>query len=393
MKLHTTPPRLRALVAGGVALAVVLAGCSSPESVPAGTHVGAHAPLAGPTPPAPPLRDGERFVEHALAKPYQPSPPHGGTDDYRCLLLDPGVTDPVFLTGTRFRPQNERLVHHAVVYVIAPDAVEQARAKDAETPDDGWTCFGLTGIKGEKGATWVETWSPNSTETLLQQDVGFPVAPGSLLLLQIHYNLLAADGEPGATDQSGIRLRLKPGTAATKPLDTFAVIAPIELPCAPGESGPLCDRAASIADVANRFGPDVGIDEDRLVARCSDGVPKPGNTQSCTKEVRQAGTVYTALGHMHLLGRAIKVELNPGSASAKTLLDIPMFDFDNQGIQVLPTPVDVEPGDKLRITCTHDATLRKQLPQLRNLPPRYVVWGSGTSDEMCSGTFAFSPKG
>ena len=31
--------------------------------------------------------------------------------------------------------------------------------------------------------------------------------------------------------------------------------APTDLPCAAGESGPLCDRAASIADVTKRFGP------------------------------------------------------------------------------------------------------------------------------------------
>ena len=39
----------------------------------------------------------------------------------------------------------------------------------------------------------------------------------------------------------------------------------------------------------------------------------------------------------------------------------------------------------MRVTCTHDATLRQKLPQLSQLPPRYVVWGDGTSDEMCLG--------
>ena len=33
---------------------------------------------------------------------------------------------------------------------------------------------------------------------------------------------------------------------------------------------------------------------------------------------------------MHLLGRSIKLELNPGEPDARTLLDIPMWDFDNQ---------------------------------------------------------------
>ena len=71
---------------------------------------------------------------------------------------------------------------------------------------------------------------------------------------------------------------------------------------------------------------------------------------------------------MHLLGRSIKVELNPGTARAQTLLDVPAYDFDNQGARALPTPVAVKPGDTYRVTCTHDAALRSQLPALQGLP-------------------------
>jgi hypothetical protein len=102
-------------------------------------------------------------------------------------------------------------------------------------------------------------------------------------------------------------------------------------------------------------------------------------------------TVYAALGHMHLLGRSIKVEVNPGTAKARTLLDVPSFNFDNQKLEPLPTPVDLTPKDTVRVTCTHDAALRRQLPQLSKLPPRYVVWGDGTSDEMCLGLLIASP--
>jgi hypothetical protein len=54
--------------------------------------------------------------------------------------------------------------------------------------------------------------------------------------------------------------------------------------------------------------------------------------------------------------------------------------------------VEIGPGDTLRVTCTHDAGLRKLLPQLSKLPPRYVVWGDGTSDEMCIGIMTVSPR-
>ena len=95
---------------------------------------------------------------------------------------------------------------------------------------------------------------------------------------------------------------------------------------------------------------------------------------------------------MHLLGRAIKVELNPGTPNAKVVLDVPQFDFDNQRLVKLPSPVEIGPGDTMRVTCTHDAGLRKLLPQLSKLPPRYVVWGDGTSDEMCTGIMTVSPR-
>jgi hypothetical protein len=99
----------------------------------------------------------------------------------------------------------------------------------------------------------------------------------------------------------------------------------------------------------------------------------------------QPVTVYASRGHMHLLGRSISVERNPGTPQAQQLLDVPTFNFDDQALEVFDEPVDVQAGDTLRVSCTHDATLRRQLPQLESLPPRYVVWGEGTADEMCLG--------
>jgi hypothetical protein len=39
----------------------------------------------------------------------------------------------------------------------------------------------------------------------------------------------------------------------------------------------------------------------------------------------------------------------------------------------------------LTVTCRHDQSLRDQLPALQGVPERYVVWGEGTTDEMCLG--------
>jgi hypothetical protein len=379
-------------LATGTAIMMAVTACGSSAPGPAGTatpagsgtsvHAG-HGSVAGT--PARPLRAGERFLNLTMPKPYTPSVPHGGTDEYRCLLIDPHLSRPAFLTGTQFQPQNAAIVHHAIIFAVPPEAAAAARTVDAETPGEGWTCFGDGSVDDDHPSAWVGTWTPNGAETLLQPDVGFRLRSGSLLVLQIHYNLLATDGRAGETDRSGVRLRLTDGTATTKALETLPLQAPTELPCASGESGPLCDRAAAIADVAARFGRGVGETETHLVNDCSNGTPVPGNSQHCDIPVPQPMTVYAAMGHMHLLGRSIRIEVNPGTAKAQTLLDVPSFNFDDQRLQPLPVPAHLGPGDTVRVTCTHDATLRRQLPQLRKLPPRYVVWGDGTSDEMCLG--------
>ncbi|MEU7742890.1 monooxygenase [Nonomuraea sp. NPDC049158] len=394
-----SPLRRFGVATMALATAFAVAACGSGadnSAVPAaaGSH-SAHA--GGSSAPPQPLRAGERFVDLKMAEAYTPAPPEGGgTDEYRCQVIDPGLTKAAFLTGTQVTPENVAIAHHAIVYAVPPGGAAAVRDQDAKTPGLGWQCFGGTGVKGaevEEGeAAWVDTWAPGATETLFTQDAGFKLEPGSLIVLQLHYNLLATDGKPAGSDRSAVRLRLTDGTPQTRELDTLPLDAPTDLPCAADESGPLCDRAASIADVTKRFGPEVGGTADEQLEECGQSAPKPGNTQTCDHKVEAPMTLFAGFGHMHLLGRAIKVELNPGTPNAKVVLDVPRFDFDSQRLVKLPSPVEIGPGDTLRVTCTHDAGLRKQLPQLSKLPPRYVVWGDGTSDEMCTGIMTVSPR-
>jgi hypothetical protein len=385
-------------LAAGMAAVLVMAACgggSVGSAGPAGTQSSAASEHAGhgstAVPVAAPLRAGERFVTLAMPQPYTPVAPNGGTDEYRCFLVDPKLTSMAYLTGSQFMPQNSAIVHHAIFFRVDPADAPKARGVDAASAGEGWTCFGDAGIGGDAG--WVAHWAPGANETLLSPAVGYPMPPGSLIVMQVHYNLLATGGKPGGSDQSRIRLRLADGAKKLDPLETLKVLAPVELPCTASESGALCDRTAAIADVTRRFGDDVGSAEEGLVQMCDNGKPVAGTTQHCDRPVRQPGTIYAVAGHMHLLGRSIKIELNPGTPGARTLLDIPVYNFDDQAIHPLAKPLAVKQGDTLRVTCTHDAGLRKLLPQLRTLPPRYVVWGDGTSDEMCLGLVIWSPKG
>ena len=397
VRVTQTAGRLGGLAAGMSAVLAVVACGNGPagSAGPAGVRSSAASQHAGhratAIPKAVALRDGERFVTLTMPQPYTPTAPHGGTDEYRCFLVDPTLTSMAYLTGSQFLPKNTAIVHHAIFFRVDPADAANARGVDAASPGEGWTCFGDAGIGGDAG--WVAHWAPGANETLLSPGLGYPMPPGSLLIMQVHYNLLATGGKLGGSDQSSIRLRLTDGTRKLDPLETTTLPAPVELPCAAGESGPLCDRNAAVADVTQRFGDDVGSTEAELVQMCDHGAPVAGTTQHCDHPVPRAGTIYAVAGHMHLLGRSITIELNPGTPGARTLLDIPVYNFDDQAIHPLATPLAVKPSDTLRVTCTHDARLRHLLPQLRTLPPRYVVWGDGTSDEMCLGLVIWSPKG
>jgi len=370
--------------------------CSPPPSQPpAEPQPQGHAGHSGraSVPPPEPLRDGERFLELGMPRPFTPAP-RRGTDEYRCFLIDPGFSERAFITGSQFLPGNATIVHHAIFFRLPPGDVAEARQLDAKTDGDGWTCFGGTGIRAGQpllqtngdSAAWIGAWAPGGDEVILADGIGYEMAAGSHIVMQVHYNLLSAEG----ADQSGIRLRLKGAGARLKPLQTKLLAAPVELPCAPGESGRLCAREQAISDVKARFGAQAGMAVSALSLLCGGGEPKPGPVQSCYSPVRDAGLVHAVAGHMHLLGRSIKVELNPGTPKAKILLEVPVYNFDDQGARPLPQPVAVKPGDTMRVTCTHDAALRKMLPALRSSEPRYVVWGEGTADEMCLGIISWT---
>ena len=334
-----------------------------------------------------PLREGERRLELQMPEAYEPqSPTPGGTDDYRCFLLDPGLSDDTFVTGVDVRPGNPEVVHHVILFEVPPDHVDEAEDQDAATSGQGWTCFGGPGTgggaSGLDAAPWLGAWAPGGRESTMRPGYGTRLEKGSRIVLQVHYNLLVGDGP----DVSAARLRVAdraPDGSAITPVSTMLLPAPVELPCRPAHAdNALCDRDRAVADVEQRFGA-AGSAADLLHLLC--GTPiKASATTSCTRPIRQEATVMGVAGHMHLLGRSIRIEVNPGRADARTLLDIGTWDFDNQ--QARPVrPVRIGPGDEVRVTCRHDQALRDVLPAFDGQEERYVVWGEGSTDEMCLG--------
>lgn len=342
------------------------------------------------------LRPGERWI--TLPMPggaYRPQAEAGGTDDYRCILLDPKIAADSFLSGVVLQPGNPNLVHHAILYRVDPEQLGAAKAKDASDPRLGWSCFGGPGLPGNgadlgglNSAPWVAAWATSGGEQRFAAGTGQRTRAGTRVILQMHYNLLNGDG----ADNTTVKLRVAPRGARLQPLQTMLLPAPVELPCPANETGALCDRDASVIDVMRRFGVNSGRVVAGLQLLCDGSLtaPKAGPTQSCGRPVTKTMDLRATAGHMHLLGRSIRIDLQRQDGTSRRLLDVKVWDFDDQRATVLPETLTVRAGDRLRVTCTHDATLRQKLPALDKLPPRYVVWGEGSSDEMCLGIVSYT---
>jgi hypothetical protein len=339
-----------------------------------------------------------RAIRLAPAKPYLPHAAGGGIDDYHCFVLDPKLTKNVYVTGALIRPQRTGIVHHVILYEASGAQATAARHMNAASGGKGWTCFGGPDLPvdlSQPGAVerlgqppWIAAWVPGHTTNSLPAGTGVLLHAHALVVMQVHYNLIAAV----APDRSQAWLRVRPASTRLTPLQTQLVAAPVELPCPSGYSGARCTRQRAEQDEVDHYGIEAAFIPTALLQLCNktlaDYPQSVGNgtsiSTSCDRAVSSPETIYGVAGHMHLRGRDIKIVLDPGTAKEKTLLHIPAWDFHWQDVYYLDDPIHVGPSDTIRVTCTFDNSAADQpVVDGKPLKPRYVLWGEGTTDEMC----------
>jgi Copper type II ascorbate-dependent monooxygenase, C-terminal domain len=364
------------------------------NGAPAGNAADRHSrPSAGAG-----LGGSGRTITIAPKKAYRPHATGGGIDDYHCFVLDPKLKQDAFVTAALIRPQRTGIVHHVILYEAAGAQATAATQLNAESGGEGWTCFGGPGLPfdltGSSALTrlgqppWIAAWVPGHTTNALPRGTGVLLHKGAKIVMQVHYNLLEAAGP----DRSSAQLQLRPATTKLTPLETQLVAAPVELPCPDGVSGPQCLRQRSLQDEVNKYGAEAAFVPAALLRLCNhtlaDYPTSVGTgtaiTTTCDRAFAQRSTIYGVAGHMHLRGRDISVVLDPGTAKEQTLLHIPAWDFHWQDVYYLQKPVVVGPGDTLRVRCSFDNSKDAQpVVGAKQLTPRYVLWGEGTTDEMC----------
>lgn len=253
-------------------------------------------------------------------------------DEYRCFVLDPGLTANQYLIGYDVHPGNVQRVHHVIVYApVSDEAAADAIALDEAQGDatDGYQCFGAAGVP----AVPVVLWAPGTGATSFPRGTGLELAAGRPLIMQVHYNNQVPASVP-RTDRTQVDLAL--AASATPALMTRIADLTLNLP--PREPEVVESETIALGGVL------------------------PFNVR-----------VFGVLPHMHTLGRTISLEILRGGATPECLIDVPRWDFHWQMAYWLTRPITVTPEDSARITCTFDTRTRTETTR----------FGERTEDEMC----------
>ena len=317
---------------------------------------------------------------------------HGSTDVYHCFLLDPHLTSDRELVSSEFLPGARKEVHHAIYFLIPPNLAHEARSLNATSHDKGWSCFGapLNPNGTFDNTTWLGGWAPGPVIAHpTPKGTAIAMPAGSLVVMQIHYNLLAGT----SPDRSRVRITTVPAAHShLQQLQSTKYVAPPDLPCPTGVTGP-CVTARPPSPTSCRAPasrrPCCSAPSSRPVRRTTTRtIPRPTATSSppratgrstsrCTSSARRPTCTCSASPSRSPCSTARRRPCSPRSPTTTSTVS---------GSYASPKGTWAEPGDKVRVTCTYDPRLRQELPSLRKLPARFVTWGDGSSDEMCLGT-------
>ena len=305
-------------------------------------------------------------------------------DDYRCRVVETGLTEDQWATSLEVRPDETRVLHHGVVF--KGTAADRQIVENLSAQDDlpGWQCQTIPRLS-DGFANQVAAWAPGTGPITLPEGSGLAVAADDFFIIQWHYHY---DGEP-LPDNSGLAIEYADdeevaaagGTLGS--VNTRILLGPAEIPCASFESGPGCDRDVAIQRIIDEFGfestfipafinADCGVTPEDF-AHFTDGVAQ----SSCDLDA-PAGEVVSIWPHMHELGTTYRLTLNPDTPEERVLIDMDRWNFQWQLGYYPDEQLILEEGDQLRVECGWDRALWPADEE-----SRYIVWAEGTADEMC----------
>lgn len=288
------------------------------------------APQGNPaeTPRAPQFATGWPLgppgLETEMRAPFQV--PADGPDLYQCFVIPIESKSERYVKAIDIRPGNPHVVHHALLF---QDITREARRRDT---GNGYPCFGTPGFLPARG---LGGWTPGKQPVPEPPGMAETLYPRADLVLQVHYH---PTGKP-ETDRTRIALYFT-------------------------------------ADKPRLHLTDVGLESNRI------DIP-PGNanyqvTDHFTFPV--AVDVIGIIPHAHYVCKDMRGVAILPDGTRRTLIHIPKWDFNWQDQYRYPTAIRLPAETRVEMVFTYDNSAANPLNP--NHPPKRVVYGPATTDEM-----------
>jgi Flp pilus assembly protein TadD/mono/diheme cytochrome c family protein len=304
--------------------------------VAAGAPEGARMPAPRPPEPSSGWQLGTPDLIVRLPEPYVLTP--GGGEVFRNFVVPVPVPGRRWVRAVELRPGSRGRIHHAVLFT---DTTGEARRLDALDPAPGYA--GMEGGTAPDGH--FVGWSPGRQPRPLPAGLAWEIREGTDLVLQLH---LVPDE---------VRTAVEPEIGLF-----FAAGPPAALPVVLNLGSKTIDIAAG----------------------------DPAHTVRDAYVLPADVDVLTIFPHAHYLCREIAVEAALPDGRISPLLRIRRWDFDRQDEYEYAEPVRLPAGTTIRMAVTFDNSADNRRNPSR--PPRRVVWGSRSVDEMADVWLTVVPR-
>jgi hypothetical protein len=271
---------------------------------------------------------GQPDVVLELPQSYTLPAAHG--DVFRSFVIPiPGAMKR-YVRGVEFRPTNPRVVHHVVMRF---DRTGAARRLDESDPEPGYD--GMVSAADESPSGRFLGWTPGKTPTFEREGMAWPLDPRTDAVINAH---LMPTGKPEVVQfQIGLFFTEKRPVADPVMLRLGSELIDI----APGEKD---------YPVNARYMLPVDVD------------------------------VLSVYPHAHYLARDMRAFAVLPDGSVKWLVWIKDWNFNWQDVYLYESPIHLPRGTLLSMRYTYD----NSADNIRNpnRPPRRVIYGPRSSDEM-----------
>lgn len=254
----------------------------------------------------------------------------GGLDVFRNFVFPVNLAETRYVTALEFRPENPRAIHHAT---MAVDPTTKSRFHDQRDDEPGFD--GMINSSAVRPDGHMLGWVPGRLPHRVSDDIAWRLEPDTDLIVQLH---MQPSGKPET-----VRPRLGLFFSDEPPTRTPVMIrlGPRTIDVAPGES----DYA-----IEDTFVLPVDVD------------------------------VLAVAPHAHYLGKEMQAFATLPDGTQEWLIYIKEWDFNWQDEYRYVKPVSLPKGTTLSMRFTFD----NSSDNVRNPhdPPRRVVFGPNTTDEM-----------